>query len=387
MNTTLLRLVLSSVSHSPALAVSKKSSYHIVNSAFSRSFSHFFYSNTNCKLHIEKSHFSNFLDTAIKVDSKVYLSMLDFNHSTYVSNDTDVTISHCRFLHTRSANDGGAIYLSEDAAKTSVSNCLIVNCSSKKNGGGIFSRSPRFWVYSTGFVGCDCAKGHYSAAVYSNTPEIVSILFMSCVESPFHYPTPVENGVVHFVDGKINLQSANFSMNFGSMCGAMLYENTISSRIKFLNCYALISGYIMGFHNFNATMEHQMANIVNCSALNGIFHLQQARLIAEQFVFKYNNANITNADTKPEDSALLLYQCIFDEESIRTDFVNVITKYVLLNRPSRTTFEMRLLNTWGCESAPIEFPWKVIIFLVSVMIVMMIFVHIYSKNHPELKQD
>jgi hypothetical protein len=96
---------------------------------------------------------------------------------------------------------------------------------------------------------------------------------------------------------------------------------------------------------------------MNCSALNGIFFIDDARIAFSASVFLKNNATLTNQDFSNDElrCGVLFQRCIFDSQHEAVPgYAVVIFKNCLFNRTTRTLIHMKHMDTWGCEGIPLE---------------------------------
>ena len=338
--------------------------FSLANSHFSHSINSLLKTSSFSKysLNLANNKFNNFLSTVIDTEgtysqSETLESQPIF--STYTATKNSATIRSCTFTNCTSKVNGGAIILSRTCHDSKVNFCSFINCSCKVNGGAIYSESSRFWGSYCCFAFCDCGNNSYGASVYSKSDGEVSLLFYSFFQSPFHYPQPVENGVLYMNKGNQRLNSQNYSMNYGSLFGGPVLEDSSTVIIRSITMFDHIAGSMMGFYSLPQTHDISMGNIVNCSCLFGIFRLENSQAVISEFIFVDNQANLTTSQflksyTKIPigESALMLNKCIFNQPNIQDGRLKVIKQYCLTNRTHRTTLRLQMMNTAFCEGVP-----------------------------------
>ena len=368
MNTTILHLFAISSLSSPSFQLTHQSvpiHFTLSNSFFSHSFNSFLNTPRCSKysLIFTNSKFSNFLNTVIDTDgssiSQPELLESQPILSTYVTSKNKFTVRSCTFVNCTSKISGGALVIARNCHESNVNWCTFLNCSCNYHGGAIYSESSRFWSSYCCFSLCNCTNSSYGASIYSKTDGEVSLIFSSFFQSPINYPTPVENGVLYLKGGNQRLNNQNYSMNYGTLFGGPVSEDSAALVIRAITLFDQIAGSMMGFYSVKEKHEISMGNIVNCSCLYGVFRLENTQLVISEFVFLNNDANLTTTHfLKPSstipigESALLLNQCVFNQPNIRDGDLKVIKRYCLFNRTQRTSLRLQMMNTEICEGVP-----------------------------------
>lgn len=404
MNTTIIKLFAISLLSSPTFQLTHQTNqlyFSLSKSYFTHSINSFIQTprSSQYSLSFTNDRFSNFLSTVINTDgdSNSQPEVLEYQplQSTYVTSKNTAKIRSCTFINCSSKASGGALILAKNCLDSTVNMCSFINCSCGYHGGAIYSESPHFWGSYCCFSLCNCANNSYGASIYSKSQGEVSLLFYSFFQSPINYPDPVENGVLYLKNGYQRINNHNFSMNFGTMFGGPVIEDSDSTIIKAVTLFEHIAGSLMGFYSLNMKHEISMGNIVNCSCLFGMFRLENSQAIISDFVFLNNQANLTTSRfLKPSstipigESALLLVKCIFNQPNIGLGNLQVIKKYCLFNRTHRTSLKLQMLNTEGCEGVPFKldiFPLFAI--LVGVSVVSVVFAYIAKRFEVKQKKQ
>lgn len=371
MNTTIIHLFALSSFSSPTFRLSHQSNqihFTLLNSYFTRSFNSFLQTPGDAKysLTFTNSKFTNFLSSVIDTDGSAnnmysHTELLEYQpiYSTYSTSKNTATVRSCTFINCTSKINGGALVIAQNCLESTVNWCTFANCSCKYYGGAIYSESPHFWGSYCCFTLCNCANNSYGASVYSKTMGEVSLLFYSFFQSPINYPNPVENGPLYLKNGNQKINSHNYSMNFGTLFGGPVIEDSSTTFIRAITLYEHIAGSMMGFYSMNVKHEISMGNIINCSCLFGMFRLENTQAGISDFIFLDNNANLTTSHfLKPYstipigESALLLIKCVFNQPSYGDGKLRVVKRYCLFNRTRRTPLNLQMLNTELCEGVP-----------------------------------
>ena len=150
MNISLNHLILSHIYSSSFLSpslLSELSNFKFNDLKFSKSFSHFFYSDSSNfnKLLFIKSTFSHTLTQPIYISSKSYREKV-FQGKTFKSKAKKLEFDFCKFIEIQTQNSsGGAIFTT---VPTTITSCSFNKCSAQ-NGGAIFTSNELIIKHSS----------------------------------------------------------------------------------------------------------------------------------------------------------------------------------------------------------------------------------------------
>jgi hypothetical protein len=146
-------------------------------------------------------------------------------------------------------------------------------------------------------------------------------------------------------------------LNSGTLCASIYSEAANLSTIKFITNFGHTSASVICFSGLIANSDHEQANFINNSVLEGIFVLLETQTGFTACVFLQNTGPLTNREKRPPENpnGILLSRCIFDTpEANFSGYAIGIYKNCLFNRTSRTPIPMKHMDTWGCPGVPLD---------------------------------
>ena len=243
--------------------------YNIFQCKTKKTFSNFFFSNSNFyQINISKSIFSNSLNQIFNLNNNYYHLNQFFSR---IEIDSNLYISFCKFISIYHSSNGGSFSLINKNSSLIIKYSTFYNCSTQSTisirGGGFFADCYNFLLFSSCFLNCYSYFGCAFSIFSSINSELSSFFILKCSLNNLKY---TDEGSFFLIGNNWTIKSYNSSLNYIDDDGCFLEARSNEySTFSYSICNNCSGGSILTLYSYKNLNVNEII-IINSKSLRSI---------------------------------------------------------------------------------------------------------------------